>query len=219
MKITINVPMTTTTAVVEGNTEDIKAIVTMLINNAKPIDSITKKPSSTPKPSTIQTPSSREVRVEQIATDGRSFYEVKGQQLTGDLYYSNYDADHFQKIALRFISSIYVYAPSKTITNGRGRYIAEILADGNYHIFRNLIKASNGTTASIMKVATHLRNSGATVSINRDTANPLNSTIAILSVPNKNFTPRVRKDSGKPRNSVKTRTDKSVSTALSGKRV
>lgn len=188
MKITINIPMTTTSATIEGNTEEIHAIVSMLVNNAKPLTKI----STNFKP----------------VVDKKTVLPALSQ-----------DSNFTHKSAMAFVASIYAYSSNPNTSNGRSRYIAETLADAKPHTIASLAKKSNSSVQRIRKVIAYLRKNGATIVINDHPADRMNHTITLASIPKGTFQPRLRKDAGVPRDSVKTASDINVSNVLTGKRI
>jgi len=85
----------------------------------------------------------------------------------------------------QFLDHVYLYAANPTKDTGKGRYIAEILADFKPHTRQQIVAGTNIVDQTIDKNLRKLRLAGATVSINGDT-------ITLVSIPNKRFTKKRR---------------------------
>jgi hypothetical protein len=80
-----------------------------------------------------------------------------------------------------FLNSLYVYQASSTNDSGKGRYIAEVIMDGNIHLESDLVEKLKTSRKVIASNVKRLRSGGAVV----DTSDGM---IQVMSIPtNKRF--------------------------------
>lgn len=111
-----------------------------------------------------------------------------------------------------FVSSLYVYQADPTKDNGRGRFIADLLALGNTYTFTELSKKATGTIQGVHKVLNRMKDAGAEFSINGEN-------IRLISVPNKKYTPARRSDLARPKRSNRPVKNDKILATLSGKKI
>ena len=111
-----------------------------------------------------------------------------------------------------FVASLYVYQGDPTKDNGRGRFIADLLALGKTYTFYELSKKATGTIQGVHKVINRMKDAGAEFSIDGDS-------IRLISVPNKKYTPARRSDLARPKRLNRAVKNDKILATLSGKKI
>lgn len=86
----------------------------------------------------------------------------------------------------KFIKSVYLFPADNATPTGKGRFIADILADFNPHTFSEIEKKANVVTKTVLRNIAKLRAAGAKINVN-------GQTIQLVEIPNKRYIAKRRK--------------------------
>lgn len=79
-----------------------------------------------------------------------------------------------------FLDSVYLYPANPANDTGKGRYIAQILADFKPHTLAEIVAGTDIIAKTVHKNIAKMRAAGATISVN-------GTTITLVEIPNKRF--------------------------------
>lgn len=95
----------------------------------------------------------------------------------------------------KFIKSVYIFPADNTTPTGKGRFIAQILADFNTHTFSEIERKANVVTKTVLRNIAKLRAAGAKITVN-------GQTIQLVEIPNKRYIAKRRKSSNATSNTA-----------------